>query len=143
MRPVVYEFESYAFQPLTEQADQYLRRLGEVEWNQFIVAAQILVTCLRTGRPAAGRSQRVRCSAPGLFELRLNRAGSPGPQRRMLCIREGRRILCVRGFDKSRRGIPRREIEIAVREVEAYRKRADERRRASRARGEGGRRAGR
>lgn len=127
MRPPIFEYDSYLFLPITKQAKQFLCGLGEAEWTQFTVAAQILVTTLETGRPPAGRSERVRDSISGLFELKLN-PGAPGPQRRLLCVREGRRILCVRGLAKRQRRLPRREIELAERALCAYRRRAaDER----------------
>jgi hypothetical protein len=142
MRPQIYEVDEFQFFPLTEQAEEFLRGLSERHWVQFMVAAQVLATALRRGVASGGRSESISGYEPGMFELRLNLPGSPGPQRRLLCIREGKRILIARGLEKRRRRLPARDLELAAREIRAYREaRAGERRpkgKPKKRRGEGG-----
>lgn len=70
-----------------------------------------------------------------MFELKLNLPGTPGPARRLICVRERRRILIARGLEKRQRRLPVGEIKIAAREICAYREaQADERRRKGEAR---------
>jgi hypothetical protein len=138
MRPQIFEVDSFKFIPLTEQAEQFLRGLDPGRWDQFTIAATVLAGSLRRGVSPAGRSERITGYEPGMFELRLNMAGTPGPARRLICVREQRRILIARGLEKRRRRLPAGEIEIAAREIHAHREaRADERRRKSKARKRG------
>lgn len=127
MRPIheVDEFKIYA---ATKQVAKYLDGLDGASWNRFLVALEVLATSLATGRPPAGRSQVVHCSEPGVHELKLNLPGGPGPQHRVIYIREGTRILLIWGLVKKQRALPKREVEAAVRAVTAFRqKRSGER----------------
>jgi hypothetical protein len=127
MRPQIYEIDTFKFIPLTVQAEEFLLGLEEGHWVQFTVAAQVLANSLRRGVTPAGRSERIRSSEPGMFELKLNLPGTPGPQRRLICIRERQKILCVRGLAKRQSRLPAGDIEIAAREIRAYREaQADE-----------------
>jgi Gp49-like protein DUF891 len=142
MRPQIYEVEKFQFIPLTKQAEKFLRDLPERHWVQFTVAAHVLATALGRGVTPAGRSERITGFESGMFELKLNLPGSPGPQRRLICFREGRRILIVKGLEKRRRRLPPREVELAARDIRAYReKHADERPRKGKAK-KRGKRAG-
>ncbi|HEX6780837.1 MAG TPA: type II toxin-antitoxin system RelE/ParE family toxin [Solirubrobacterales bacterium] len=123
MRPIL-RVDKYVFIALTEQAERYLLSLDEGAWKRFDNAARSLVLSFETGRPAAGRTEKIRNSAPGLFELRIDLAGRPGPQHRLICARDGKRVLCVRGFTKDQPKLPRGEIEIAAREITAFRRRS-------------------
>jgi hypothetical protein len=123
MRPIL-EVNEFVFTALTEQAERYLLNLDEHAWNRFVNAARSVVLSFETGRPAAGRTEKIKGSAPGLFELRIDLAGRPGPQRRLICVREGSRVLCIRGLTKSQRKLPRGEVEIAVREITEFRRRS-------------------
>jgi hypothetical protein len=127
VRPPILQLEGFTFHPISEQAAQYLAGLDERDWNRFVVAATILVASLCSGRPPAGRSELVRGTVRGLHELRLTMPGTPGPQKRILYIREARRILCVRGITKRQSALPRREVDAAARVVTGHRRQhADE-----------------
>lgn len=111
---------------ITDQATEFLANLSEREHRDLRVAATILDTSLATGRPPGGRSERVRGSAAGLWELRITPPGRRGPHTRALYVCEGRELLIVRGMRKAQRGIPRREIELAERDALAWRRGNDE-----------------
>jgi hypothetical protein len=121
VRPAIYQFEGFSFHPLTAQADRYLRSLDERHWDQFVVAAQILATSLRSGRSSGGRSARVRGTVRGLHELKINMPGGSGIQHRLIYTRDGRLILIARGVDKVQAALSRKEIELAARAVKEYR----------------------
>jgi hypothetical protein len=138
MRPHIFEVEKFKFIPLTAQAEEFLAALDQGQWDQFTIAATVLATSLRRGVTPAGRSERITGHEAGMFELRLNMPGTPGPARRLICVRERQRILIVRGLEKRRRRLPAREIEIAAREIRAYREaRADDARRKGKAKKRG------
>lgn len=107
---------------ITEQAAKFLANLGERERRDLQVVATILDTSLATGRPPGGRSERVRGSAVGLWELRITPPGRRGPHTRALYVCAGRELLIVRGVLKAQRGIPRREIELAERDALVWRR---------------------
>lgn len=115
-----------SIQSITGHFDEFLAGMDRRERRDFEVAATILDTSLRRGRPPGGRSERVEGSRAGLFELRITPPGRRGPHTRALFIREGRALLMVRGLRKAQRGIPRREIALADRDALAYRSGADE-----------------
>lgn len=130
MRPQIYEVEKFKFVPLAEQPENFLRGLEQAQWDQFTIAAQVLVTSLGRGVTPAGRSERIPGYEAGMFELKLNLPGTPGPARRLICIRERQRILIARGLEKRQRRLPVGELKIAARVIREYREaQADERRR--------------
>lgn len=134
MRPQIYEVEKFKFIPLVEQPEEFLLGLEQARWDQFTIAAQVLATSLGRGVTPAGRSERILGYEPGMFELKLNLPGAPGPARRLICIRERQRILIARGLEKRQRRLPVGEIEIAARVIREYREaQADERRRKGKA----------
>jgi hypothetical protein len=110
------------FQTISDQADQFVGRLTDSEWNDFVVAATILENSLRSGRPPSGRAERVEGSRVGLWELKITPPGRRGPQLRVLYIRERRTILCAWGCEKRRSAIPRRAVTLAEGVVKAWRR---------------------
>jgi|GEM_PF-2121184 len=140
MRPQIYEVEKFKFIPLIEQAEQFLDSLDEGQWDQFTIAAAVLAASLGRGVTPAGRSERIRGYEAGMFELKLNLPGTPGPARRLICIRERRQILIARGLEKRQRRLPVGEIKVAARVIREYREaQADERRRKGKAKKRRGR----
>jgi hypothetical protein len=142
MRPQILEVEKFKFIPMTAQAEEFVKGLDRRQWDQFQIAARVLVASLRRGVTPAGRSERITGSEPGMFELKLNLPGSPGPARRLICVRDQDRILIARGLEKRRRRLPARDIELAAREIHDWREeQADDERgeaKPRRKRGRGG-----
>ena len=118
----IHEGEWLNFIAISTQADEFLRGLSERAWTHFCVAATILESSLRSGRPPAGRAARIHGSNAGLFELRITPPGRRGVHYRLLYLASGRDILCARGIAKKTPAIARREIELAERAVKAYRR---------------------
>jgi hypothetical protein len=119
----VYHGEWLTFCSITKQAHQFLDSLRGQDWDDFVVAATILETSLRTGRPPAGRAARINGSKSGLFELRITPPRRKGPKLRLLYVRQERRILCARGITKRYSAIRRHDIELADEAVAEYRTR--------------------
>lgn len=90
-------FASIEHPPGTFQAADFVLGLSTTGRRDFVVAARILATTLASGRPPAGRAQRVAGSSEGLFELRITPPGRKGPHARLLYVREGNTIVCARG----------------------------------------------
>lgn len=109
----------------TFAAQAFIQSLPVTGLRDFVVAARILATSLRSGRPPAGRSERIAGSRAGLYELRITPPGRKGPHARLLYFREGNTIVCARGVLKRER-LSRREIQLAERAVDEYRARGRE-----------------
>ncbi len=113
--PTIYEGECLSFHATTDQARRFVDELDARGRLDFAVAAAILDTSLQSGRPPAGRAERVRGSRCGLFELRVTPPGRKGPHVRLLYLPVGRRMLVVRGLIKRQARLPRGDIDIADR----------------------------
>jgi hypothetical protein len=101
-------------------AHEFVESLDDVGKRDLRIAGRVLATTLATGRPPAGRSERVRGSTTGLYELRVTPPGRRGPHARLLYLREGNAIRCVRGVLK-RESLRRRDIQLADHYVNASR----------------------
>jgi hypothetical protein len=101
-------------------AEEFIERLDDVGKRHLRVAARTLATTLAAGRPPAGRSERIRGSTTGLFELRITPRARRGPHARLLYVREGNAIRCAGGVVKRER-ITRRDIKLADNSVRAGR----------------------
>jgi hypothetical protein len=87
---------------------QWLAALDKRARGRFGAAVTILDNCASSGRPPAGRAERVR-GAP-FFELRITPKGGASPVHRALYVREGDTLWMVIGYAKTGRGVPRREL---------------------------------
>jgi hypothetical protein len=66
-----------------------------------------------SGRGFAGRMEKIEGSKPGIFELKLTRGGTRGPQLRLLGVWRGQFFYAALGVIKKGRSIKRRDIERA------------------------------
>ena len=120
---------------ITSQAEDFFAGLDSREARDLEVAATVLDTSFRLGRPPGGRAERVMGSDAGLWELRVTPQGRKGPHTRCMYICQQRELLIVRGVRKAQRGIARRDIELAERDVKLWREARDERKRGADPRG--------
>ena len=130
MSPSFFTCNSFKFQPITKQVADFVEGLDDSDWEKLTACAERLTSAYLTGRGFCGRSERIRgASVAGLFELKITAPGTRGPQLRLLCVREGSRILCARGVVKRQAHIPRGEIDLAEQAILAFRDETDEARR--------------
>ena len=78
---------------------------------QLMAAATIIETTLRSGRPPAGRAEKVVGSACGLWELKVTKPGGTAPHLRLLYLRRGRTLWAAVGFSKQKNRLEQRDIE--------------------------------
>ena len=116
---LIYETEDLFFYAIETTngrypSDEFIQGLTPENFRAFHVAARILTTSISIGRPPSGRSERVRGSGMGLYELRITPRGHRGAQARLLFIREGNSIRCATGLLKRER-LSRQDIRLAER----------------------------
>jgi phage-related protein len=124
--PPLFTGRCISIHTLTKQAEAFFGELTERERRDFKVVATVLDRSRELGRPPGGRSERLAGTKCVLFELRITPPGRRGPHTRALFVVVGREVLIVRGMRKAQRGIPRREIELAERDVAAAKDELDE-----------------
>lgn len=97
-------------------------RMPAVEWwesidkkgrARFLAAAEIVQNTLRSGRPPAGRLDKVQTSRVGLLELRVTPQGATPPHLRVLVVRRGATLWAASGFTKQRNKLSRQDIQLA------------------------------
>lgn len=80
---------------------------------KVISACKTMETTLRSGRPPAGRANKVENSTQGVWELRITRKGSTPPHLRALYVREGRVLWVAHGLTKQQNELKQRDIDFA------------------------------
>lgn len=99
-------------------------RLPAVEWwgsldkrgrAKFLAAAAVVETTLRTGRPPAGRLEKVAGSEVGLLELRVTPKGGRPPHLRLLVLRQRQTLWAANGFTKQKNQLERADVELGER----------------------------
>lgn len=128
--PPIFSGTCISIYSITEQFDEFLAELDKRERRDLRIVATILDNSLRRGRPPGGRSERIEGSRTGFWELRITPPGRRGPHTRALYVCQGPALLVARGVRKAQRGIRRRDIELADRDVLAWRRAGRERARA-------------
>lgn len=134
MCPTLFKCNGFSIHLTTKQAERFALALSERDWAKFDATMEYLTRCLRTGAPVVGRAEKVSGSARKLYELKITAPGSKGPQLRMLCGVEGKRILCVRGVDKRQPKLRPEDIGAAERALRDHAGGKRERRRGKRRR---------
>ena len=81
--------------------------------GQFLAAVQVLETTLRSGRPPAGRAEKVRGSKNGLWELKVTKPGSKPPHLRAIYRLEGRVLWVAIGFSKQKNKLEQADVDQA------------------------------
>ena len=85
--------------------------LNEKGKGQFLAAAKTIETTLRSGRPPAGRAEKVQISKLGLWELKVTKPGSTPPHLRVLYVREGQTLWAATGFTKKTNELATKDVE--------------------------------
>jgi hypothetical protein len=78
---------------------------------QLMAAATVIETTLRSGRPPAGRAEKVVGSACGLWELKVTKPGSTPPHLRLLYLRDGQTLWAAVGFTKQKNKLAQSDID--------------------------------
>jgi hypothetical protein len=120
------QFQVFA---LNKQVEDFLSGLSDYHWMKFESVSALFTQMLVTGAPAVDRIEKVSGSSQTLYELKITSPGSNGPQLRVLCGVEGRRILCVRGVDKRQRRLRPNDIKIADKAIAEHIRSKNEQRR--------------
>lgn len=81
--------------------------------GQLIAACEVLETTLRSGRPPAGRAERIKNSETGLWELKVTKPGSTPPHLRVLFIREGQTLWVADGLTKQQNVLTSKDVAYA------------------------------
>lgn len=126
MGPPLFPCDSFDFEPICRQPENFVRKLNVRERSKLHAACQSVGQSFADGRPPAGRTQVIRGSKVRMFELRVTWPKATGPQIRLLCQRVGDRVLVARAFYKRTQRIPRHEIELAERALLDHRDGSDE-----------------
>lgn len=92
-------------------AKDWLAGLNDKGRGQFLSACEALQTSLRSGRPPAGRTEKVANSSEGLFELRVTKAGGSPPHLRAFFVRERQTLWVTHGFTKTSNKLKSSDIE--------------------------------
>lgn len=81
--------------------------------GQFLAAAKVLETSLRSKRPPAGRAGAITNSTEGLWELRITKKGGKPPHLRAFYVREGQVLWIATGITKKKNKLAARDIREA------------------------------
>lgn len=105
---------SIEFMPVDEQPQAFIAALDLKRRAQVLAACESVAMSLALGRPHGSRTAVIgNAKLSGLFVLRVVWPGLPEPQLRLICVRDGRRVLVARGFIQSGLRIPDSEIHLA------------------------------
>lgn len=91
-------------------AKEWAEGLDKKGRGQLLAAAAIIENTLRANRPPAGRAEQVKASKIGLWELRVTKAGSTPPHRRLLFLRRGQTLWAANGFTKQQNKLAANDI---------------------------------
>ncbi len=85
----------------SQPARVWLDGLPASQLARFLAVCQAVETSLRSNRPAAGRTEKVKNSSEGLIELKITKPGGTPPHLRAFYIRDGRALWVTHGFTKT------------------------------------------
>jgi len=126
MQPIC-QCHSFEFIPIDEQPQDFVAELGPDEHAKLIAACESAAAGFADRRPHGSRTALIASATlPGLFELRIVWPGAPEPQLRLICMRDGSRILVARGFVQEGPGVPSSEVELAEQSILRSRRGSDE-----------------
>lgn len=132
MRTELFKCRSFTVYSYNRQVDDFLADLPRRDWLRFVSVVERLTMVLLTGAPAVDRIEKVVGAANKLYELKIAPPGSKGPQPRVLCLVDGRRIVCLRGVDKRQPKLRPADVRSADKAAGAYLRAEHERSRKGR-----------
>jgi hypothetical protein len=104
----------------SSQVGDFLADLSHRDWLRFVSVVERLTALLLTGAPAVDRIEKVRGTSNKLYELKIAPPGSKGPQPRVICLVDGRKIICLRGIDKRQPRLRPRDVQLADKIASSY-----------------------
>lgn len=120
----IYEGQWLSIIAITQKAVDFFEEMTELDWRNFQTCADSLDRALQETRHKHSQLlQRISGSRERIYEIRVTRRKTKGPQVRLLCVFEERTLLVVRGLVKRQSKIGRRDIELANRAAAEYRAR--------------------
>lgn len=134
MRTELFRCNTFIVYSLNRQVEGFLVGLSPRDWVRFDSVVELFTRLLLTGAPAVDRIEKVSGASNKLYELKITKPGSKGPQRRVLCLVKGRAIVCVRGIDKRQPRLRPQDIKAADRAATDHLRASDEQERKSKRR---------
>lgn len=119
---------SIEFISIDEQPKAFIEALDSEALAKLVAACESVAMSFTLGRPHGSRTVVVGdAGLPGMFAVRVTWPGVPEPQLRLICVRDGTRVLVARGFVQSEPRIPPSEVELAERAITRAGRPSDER----------------
>lgn len=122
----LFKCNSFTVYLLNQQVEEFLVGLSPHDWVKFDSVVELFTRLLLTGAPAVDRIEKVSGASNKLYELKITPPGSKGPQRRVLCLVQGRAIVCVRAIDKRQPHLRAKDIRVADKAASEYLRAKDE-----------------
>lgn len=114
---------SIEFISVDAQPQGFVAALDPEDRAKLLAACESAAASFADGRPHGSRTALIGdARLSGLFVLRVVWPGAPEPQLRLICLRDGPRVLVARGFVQDGPRIPSLEIELAERAILRARK---------------------
>jgi len=105
---------SFEFIPIDKQPQDFVAALSPEHHAMLLAACAGVAAGFVDGRPHGSRTVLLgSATLPGLFLLRAVWPGAPEPQLRMICLRDGPRVLVARGFIQDGDRVPADEVALA------------------------------
>lgn len=98
-------------------AMEWAKSLDKKGTGQLLAAARVLENSLQSGRPPAGRAERIVRSTTELWELKVTKPGSTPPHLRLLFVRKGQTLWAATGFTKQTNKLRAQDIRAGDRVV--------------------------
>jgi len=116
----LFECDSFTVYSHNNQVYDFLADLSRRDWDRFAGVVKRLTMLLLTGAPALDRIEKVKGASNKMYELKIAPPGSKGPQPRVLCLVDGRKIVCLRGVDKRQPKLRPADVRRADKTASSY-----------------------
>lgn len=119
---------SIDFISIDEQPNAFIQALDSEQRAKVLAACESVAMSLALGRPHGSRTEVIgNAKLAGMFAVRVTWPGIPGPQLRLICVRDDNSVLVARGFVQCDACIPASEVELAELAVTRARRASHER----------------
>jgi hypothetical protein len=116
----LFSCNSFTVYSHNRQVENYLADLPHRDWLRFAAVAERLTMVLLAEAPAVDRIEKVAGASNKLYELKISPPGSNGPQQRVLCLVDGRKIVCLRGIAKRQPRLRPADVRAADKVAGSY-----------------------